>query len=118
MTDELASIEHFHDLFGLLRSLSNHLVLHRDNVVRLNLSEEVATEVDTIVTGVRKGINRLLSVCLRLLEFVLAQCFAKFGRALDDGAEEIECLVKIVFINVREDGGIEVVDLLVGRHDD
>ncbi len=49
MTDELASIEHFHDLRGLLSGLSNHLVLHRDNVVRLNLGEEVATEVDTII---------------------------------------------------------------------
>ena len=49
MTDELASIEHFHDLLGLLRSLSNHLVLHRDNVVRLNLSEEVTTKVDTMI---------------------------------------------------------------------
>ncbi len=48
-TDELASIENFHDLFGLLRSLSNHLVLHRDNVVRSSLSKEVATEVDTII---------------------------------------------------------------------
>ena len=49
LTDELASIEYFHDLLGLLRGLSNHLVLHRDNVIWLNLGEEVATEVDTIV---------------------------------------------------------------------
>ena len=49
LTDELASIEHFHDLLGLLRGFSNHIVLHRDDVVWLNLSEQVATEVDTII---------------------------------------------------------------------
>ena len=116
-THELVRIGHLRGLLGLLRSLSNHLVLHRDNIVRLNLSEEAATEVDTVMR--RKEGNQQVTECdLRLLDFVLAQCFAKFGRALDDRAEEIECLIKIIFINVREDGGIEVVDLLVGRQDD
>jgi hypothetical protein len=117
LTDEPANIEHLHDLLGLLRSLANHLVLHRENIVWLNLTEEVATEVDTIMKV--SGRNQQVIECdLRLLDLVLAQCFAEFGRALDDRAEEIERLVKVVFINVREDRGIEVVDLLVGRHDD
>ena len=49
LIDELATIEDFHDLLGLLRGLSNHLVLHRDHVVWLGRSEEGATEVDTMI---------------------------------------------------------------------
>lgn len=49
LTDKAASIELLHDLLGLLRSLANHLVLHRENIVRLNLTEKVATKVDTIM---------------------------------------------------------------------
>ena len=49
LIDDFASIEHLHDFIGLLRSFANHLVLHSENIVGLNLTKEVATEVDAVI---------------------------------------------------------------------
>src|SRR5258708_24141173 len=63
LIDDFASIEHLHDFFGLARSFANPLVLHGENIIGLNITKEVATEVDAMIkasAGNSTGVYRML----------------------------------------------------------
>ena len=60
LIDDLASVEHTDDLLGLLRGFFDHLVLHSDDIVGLNVTKEVAAEVDTIIKASGRELGGLL----------------------------------------------------------
>ena len=61
LIDDLTSVEHLHDLLGLLRSFSDHLVLHGDNIIGLDVTKEVATKADTMIKASRREPTGLLN---------------------------------------------------------